>query len=68
MLRKVINLKEGLKLTCGARARSVGAREVVGRGSDVGRWSGSAGSAGSDRRGGGVMRSRGEPDERSEHG
>ena len=23
MLRKVINLKEGLKLTCGARARSV---------------------------------------------
>ena len=37
MLRKVINLKEGLKLTCGARARSVGAREVVERGSDGGR-------------------------------
>ena len=28
----------------------------------------SAGSVGSDRRGGGVMMSRGEPDERSEHG
>ena len=37
MLRKVINLKEGLKLTCGARARSVGAREVVECGNDVGR-------------------------------
>ena len=37
MIRKVINLKEGSKLTCGARARSVVAREVVGRGSDVGR-------------------------------
>ena len=36
MLRKVINLKEGLKLTCVARARSVGAREIVGRGSDGG--------------------------------
>ena len=37
MIRKVINLKEGSKLTCGARARSVAAREVVGRGNDVGR-------------------------------
>ena len=29
MLRKVINLKEGLKLTCGARARSVVTMEIV---------------------------------------
>ena len=37
MLRKVIRpLKEGSKLTCGARARSVGAGEAVGRGSEVG--------------------------------
>ena len=67
MLRKVINLKEGSKLTCGARARSVGAREIVG--AAAGRTPGeSVRSAGSDQRGGGVMMSRGEPDERSEHG
>ena len=34
MLRKVITLKEGLKLTCGARARSVMARKVIVRGTN----------------------------------
>ena len=41
-------------LTCGARARSVGAREVIGRGSDVGRRGESGeGARRSGRRGGG---------------
>ena len=35
MLRKVINCERGLKLTCGARARSVVAREIVVRGTRV---------------------------------
>ena len=52
MLRKVINLKEGLKLTCRARARSVGAREIVGAaaGSDAGRVGGERGERSAWRR------------------
>ena len=52
MLRKVINLKEGLKLTCGARARSVEAREIVGAaaGSDAGRVGGERGERSAWRR------------------
>ena len=59
MLRKVINLKEGLKLTCGARARSVGAGEVVGRGNEVGRRGESA-----RERGGAVGAGRGDDESR----
>ena len=62
MLRKVINLKEGLKLTCGARARSVRAREVVGRGSDVGHRASRRENAEGRSARGGAMSSRDEPD------
>ena len=61
MIRKVINLKEGSKLTCGARARSVGAREVVERGSGVGRWANRRRNA--EGRSARAMTSRGERDD-----
>ena len=60
MLRKVINLKEGTKLTCGAQARSVEAREVVERGSGGGRRTSRRGNTEGRSARSGAMKSRGE--------